>query len=672
MNNMNAIPDRSKLKATWNEFMATGEMTGTVLRKEIADSWNQCRAYGVDPLMERIETGIGEAEKAKIFAENKTLIETARPFLKSLFEVIRGLEMVVFLTDSNGFILDALGEGNIWDYCQAKNAVVGGSFHEKYCGTNAPGLALSLDRPFQMMAEEHYMKMVHVATCAAAPIHDERGAVIGSLDITAAYEVGLKHPHTLGMIVAGAQVIENQLRLRQELDRSFLANQYLQAATESMTTGLIVFDRDLVITHMNPAAARILGVSATTLPVGIQRIEGIIKNEVILSAVHKGEELSDHETILKESIRKTRCLVSLKPIRNLHGKRMGSVLFVKELRLVQELVQKITGLQAHYTFEDIKGRSHKIKETLNLANTVAKSPSNVVLVGESGTGKEMLAQGIHNAGPWSKGPFLAINCTAIPHDLIESELFGYEAGTFTGGLRSGKSGKLELATNGTLFLDEVNGMSLAMQAKLLRVLEEKRFQRLGGKSYLYLDARIMAATNNDLREEIHNGNFRNDLYYRLNVFEIRVPPLRERKGDIRFLASVFCEQISRNLGKMAKGISPQAMACLDAYSWPGNVRELKNWIERAINLTEGPLLVPSDFPAEKQPTEPLGQRPSRINHETPAPSHLGQMERETIRQVLEACGGNMTETARRLGIGRATLYRKLKKYGLAMARTVSS
>jgi len=295
----------------------------------------------------------------------------------------------------------------------------------------------------------------------------------------------------------------------------------------------------------------------------------------------------------------------------------------------------------------------------------------VVLVGESGTGKEMLAQGIHNAGPWSKGPFLAINCTAIPHDLIESELFGYEAGTFTGGLRSGKSGKLELATNGTLFLDEVNGMSLAMQAKLLRVLEEKRFQRLGGKSYLYLDARIMAATNNDLREEIHNGNFRNDLYYRLNVFEIRVPPLRERKGDIRFLASVFCEQISRNLGKMAKGISPQAMACLDAYSWPGNVRELKNWIERAINLTEGPLLVPSDFPAEKQPTEPLGQRPSRINHETPAPSHLGQMERETIRQVLEACGGNMTETAIRLGIGRSTLYRKLKKYGLAMARTVS-
>ena len=651
--------------------MATGEVTGTVLRREITASWKRCRAYGTDPFMERIETGMGEAEKARIFEENKPLIETARPFLKTLFEVIKSLEMVVFLTDRNGFILDALGEGDIWDYCQAKNAATGSSFHEKYCGTNAPALALNLDRPFQMVAEEHYIKMVHLATCAAAPIHDEHGSVIGSLDITAAYEVALEHPHTVGMIVAGAQVIENQLRLKKELDRSFLAGQYLRAATESMTTGLIVFDRDLVIAHMNPAAERILGVSATTLPVGVQRIQGIIKNEVILNAVHNGEELSDHETILKESIRKTRCLVSLKPICNLHGERMGSVLFVKELRLVQELVQKVTGLQAHYTFEDIKGRSHEIKETLSLANTVAKSPSNVVLVGESGTGKEMLAQSIHKAGPSSKEPFLGINCAAIPHDLIESELFGYEGGTFTGGLRSGKSGKLELAGSGTFFLDEVNGMSLGMQAKLLRVLEEKQFQRLGGNSYLRLSARIMAASNKDLPEEIDKGNFRSDLYYRLNVFEIRVPPLRERRGDIELLALAFTEQISRNLEKAVRGIAPEAMARLEAYSWPGNVRELKNWIERAVNITEGSLLVPADFPVEKQATEPLVKRPSLPDRGTSAPSHLCRVERDTIHQVLEACGGNMTETAKRLGIGRATLYRKLKKYGLSMARTVS-
>ena len=651
--------------------MATGEVTGTVLRKEIAASWKQCRAYGTDPFTDRIETGMGETEKAEIFAENKPLIETARPFLKSLFDVIKSLEMVVFLTDRNGFILDTLGEGDIWNYCQAKNAVAGSSFHEKHCGTNAPALALKLDRPFQMMAEEHYMKMVHVATCAAAPIHDEHGTVIASLDITAAYEVALKHPHTLGMMVAGAQVIENQLRLKKELERSFLAWEYLRAATESMTTGLIVFDRNQVITHMNPAAERTLGVSATTLPLGVQRIDGIIKNEVILDAIHNGEELSDHETILKESIRKTRCLVSLKPICNLHGERMGSVLFVKELRLVQELVQKVTGLQAHYTFEDIKGRSNQIKETLSLANTVARSPSNVVLVGESGTGKEMLAQSIHNAGPWSKGPFLAINCAAIPHDLIESELFGYEAGTFTGGLRSGKSGKLELARTGTLFLDEVNGMSLAMQAKLLRVLEEKRFQRLGGNTYLHLGARIVAAANKDLQKEINNGNFRSDLYYRLNVFEISIPPLRERKGDIGLLALAFTEQINRNLGKKVRGIAPEAMARLNVYRWPGNVRELKNWIERAVNISKDALLAPSDFPAQKGPPTPgcdVAPPPAK----DPVSPPLADVEREMIRQILESCGGNMSETARRLGIGRATLYRKLKKYGLAIARTVST
>lgn len=671
MSHVKTIPNRKELKAAWNEFVSTGEVRSGVVRDEILESWKRCRSYGLDPHIGLIVTDLSEEDKKRIITENMALIETARPFLKSLFEVIKSLEMVVFLTDRNGFILESLGDGAIWDYCQAKNAVMGSSFHEKHCGTNAPALALRQDRPFQMMAEEHYIKIVHLATCAAAPIHDEHGSVIGSLDITAAYEVGLKHPHTLGMIVAAAQVIENQLRLKKELERSFLAWEYLRAATESMTTGLIVFDRDLVITHMNPAAERILGVSATTLPVGAQRIQGIIKNEVILNAVHNGEELSDHETILKESIRKTRCLVSLKPISNLHGERMGSVLFVKELRLVQELVQKVTGLKAHYTFADIKGQSREIKETLSLAKTVAKSPSNVVLVGESGTGKEMLAQSIHNAGPWPEGPFLAINCAALPHDLIESELFGYEAGTFTGGLRGGKSGKLELAGTGTLFLDEVNGMSLAMQSKLLRVLEEKRFQRLGGKSNLHLRARIMAAANRDLREEIDNGNFRSDLYYRLNVFEIRVPPLRERKGDIGLLALAFTKQISRSLGKTVKGITPEAVARLKANPWPGNVRELKNWIERAVNLTEGSLLAPADFPAQEGPPVPRRDA-APPPAQDPVSFPLADVEREMIRQVLRSCGGNMTETAKRLGIGRATLYRKLKKHGLAMARTVSS
>ncbi len=669
---MNSIADRKELEAAWEGFASTGEVSSSGLRREIIESWKRCRNYGTDPFMDRIDPGLTEAEKEHIFAENRNLIDTALPFLKSLFELIKSLEMVVFLTDGNGFILEALGEGAIWAYCQAKNAVPGSSFHERYCGTNAPALALRMDRPYQMTGAEHYMKAVHVATCAAAPIHDEHGAVIGSLDITAACEVGLKHPHTLGMIVAAAQVIENQLRLKKELARSFLAAQYLRAATQSMATGLIIFDRDLNITHMNPAAERIIGVSASTLPKEGRQVDRVISNQVILDAIQSGTELSDHELILKESIRKTRCLTSLKPISNPGGEAMGSVLFLKELRLVQELVHKVTGLQAYYHFEDMEGQSREIRETIDMARTVADSPSNVVLAGESGTGKEMLAQGIHNAGPWSAGPFLAINCAAIPHDLIESELFGYEAGTFTGGLRSGKSGKLELAAGGTLFLDEVNGMSLAMQAKLLRVLEEKRFQRLGGGSYLRLGARIIAATNRNLAEEISNGNFRSDLYYRLNVFEILVPPLRERRGDIEVLARLFAKRISETLGKEVAGLSAEASSALRDYPWPGNVRELKNWIERAVNVTGGPYLALEDFPAVNRPDRP-SPRSSRLYQPQPPPSaapRLSDMERETIRRALDSCAGNMTAAARHLGIGRTTLYRKLKKHDLVLTRTV--
>jgi transcriptional regulator with PAS, ATPase and Fis domain len=351
---------------------------------------------------------------------------------------------------------------------------------------------------------------------------------------------------------------------------------------------------------------------------------------------------------------------------------MGSVLFLKELKIIQEMMQKVAGFQDYYSFGDIKGHSKEIKEAIALAKTVSSSPSNVMLAGESGTGKEMLAQAIHSDGAWSSGPFLAINCAAIPNELIESELFGYEAGTFTGGLRGGKSGKFEMANSGTLFLDEVNGMPLSMQAKLLRVLEEKRFQRLGGNTYFHLEARIIAATNKDLLEEVDKGNFRNDLYYRLNVFEIQVPPLRERVGDIELLALVFTEQINRNLGRKVEGIAPEAIDYLKTYCWPGNVRELKNWIERAVNITRGPDLTPGDFPFVEQGIEPLEERPSRPDPGRASSLPLGLVERDTILQVLDDCGGNMSKTARKLGIGRATLYRKLKKHDIAMTRTVST
>ena len=666
MDHKNKILDRKKLKAAWQEFIKTGKVKHGVIRDEILESWQRCKSHGLNPHVKRAVTNISEGEKNKIITQASVLIETSRPFLKSLFELIKSLEMVVYLTDKDAFILDAMGEGEIWEYSKARVDIPGGCFGERYIGTNAVAMALALDRPYQMIAEEHYLKFIHLATCAAAPIHDETGAIIGSLDLTASYEMGLKHPHTLGMIAAAAKVIENQLRVKAELERSFLANQYLNASIESMSTGVIIISQANLITHINPAAERILGISASTI--SDKSIKNVIKNEIILGALQEDKRLKDHEIILSESIIKRRCLVTLKSIPDIQGKRMGTVLFLKELKELQQLVQKVTGLQAQYTFQDIMGESKEIKKTIEIARSVAKSQSSVIIEGESGTGKEMLAQSIHNAGPTSKGPFLAINCASIPHDLIESELFGYEPGTFTGGLRGGKSGKLEMAHGGTLFLDEINAMSLEMQAKLLRILEEKKFLRLGGETYFMLEARIIAATNKNLLQGIERGSFRSDLYYRLSVFEIHVPPLRDRKGDIKLLSLAFIRTISAKLGKKVDGISPEALEYLESTSWPGNARQLKNWIERAVNLTNHRLLNLEDFTWEghKQEANPDGA-PISITKSFPS---LNKIEKDTIKAVLEECQGNISQASVRLGIGRATFYRKLKKYNLHLLKNI--
>jgi len=661
-------PDRAELRAAWEQFVSHGTLNPDLVRQEILESWERCKSYGLDPYAPDICAEFNAEDKERIFQEKHFLMKTARPFLQGLYKLIRSMEMVVFLTDQCGFILEALGDGPIWEYCQAKNAVVGSSFNERFCGTTAPGIALRLDSPYQMVAEEHYLESIHVASCAAAPIHDEFGNIVACLDITSSYDTALKHPHTLGMIVAAAQVIENQLRLTKELERSRVAGEYLRAATQTMEMGLIILDQQHKVTHMNPAAERILGVSRE----GIEgsNIQSLVGNETIVEVLNRGGQLEDREILLRESADQSRFLTTIRPIFDQESNPMGNLLLLKEFKAVQRLMQKMVGFEARYTFEDIWGESREIVDTIALARQVAKTASNVVLVGESGTGKEMFAQGIHNAGPFARGPFLGVNCAAIPNDLIESELFGYEPGTFTGALRSGKPGRLELACDGTLLLDEVNCMPPDMQAKLLRVLEERRFLRLGGKHYISLRARIIAASNQNLQDEMSRGNFRSDLYYRLCVMEIRVPPLRIRKGDIPVLADRFIEQVSRRLNKEVYGLSPAALAYLESQPWPGNVRQLLNWIERAVSLSESQILQVNNFPQE----EPMKARPRLEALAQPRPdpdTNLGTIERVAIRKVVEQCDGNLSKASQQLGISRATLYRKMNRYNITVEKTVT-
>ena len=303
------------------------------------------------------------------------------------------------------------------------------------------------------------------------------------------------------------------------------------------------------------------------------------------------------------------------------------------------------------------GHSPEWTGVLKKATQVAATETTALLQGESGTGKEVVARFIHRASPRKDGPFIAINCAALPEQLLESELFGYERGAFTGAQQS-KVGQIELASNGVLFLDEITEMSPASQAKFLRVLQEREFQRLGGTRPIKANVRVIAATNRDLRKAVERGTFREDLYYRLQVFDITIPPLRDRKSDVLLLADAFLQDIARSFGRPPAGLTAAARHALLEHSWPGNVRELRNALERAAILSEGGLIAPQHL---LLPTTPHAA--------TAETTDLNEVERQTIGHVMRETRGNKSRAAKRLGLTRTQLYGRLRKYGLDTADT---
>jgi transcriptional regulator with PAS, ATPase and Fis domain len=670
MDDNNTFWPNEALKEAWKNHVSGRPFAEDILRPEIRDSWKRCRACGVDHNATSFPPpSLSSGQIKSLVFKKSSLITAARDVLNNFYYYINNMDVVIFLVDEDGYILYTTGEGPIWKYMnEATNVLVGNSVDESLVGTNAPFMALKLDKPYEMVAEEHYTQTLHACRCVAAPIHNENGRIIGCLDLTLTHQSALKHPHTFAMIIALAGMIEKQLGLVHSIEEAYFLGQSLQSAIAAMNDGLVVISGDNTIVHLNLAAERLLGIRLEEA--AKKRVDEVIKSKIIIDAIDRREQFSDQEIVLDEPASRPRCLVSLNPIISSTKKHLGSTLLFKEYKVVQKLVQKVVGLKAHYTFNDIRGKSPQIKDVIRMANAVANSDSIIIITGESGTGKELIAQSVHNAGCRSEGPFLPINCAAIPYDLIESELFGYEAGTFTGGLRQGKPGKLELVKGGTLFLDEINGMSMDMQAKLLRVLEDRQFQRLGGNNYIPLDARIISATNQNLLERVNHGNFRSDLYYRLSVIEINIPGLRERTSDIEILVGHFIEEKNRQLGRSIQGISREAMDFLMSYSWPGNVRELKNWIERAVNLAHGDLLNIEDFSGlavsiAKPPIMPA------MKEESPEGRKLVDLfERDFIRKILEECEGNILKTAKRLAMSRATLYRKMEKYQITMSRSV--
>ncbi|MFB0518096.1 MAG: sigma-54-dependent transcriptional regulator [Acidobacteriota bacterium] len=328
---------------------------------------------------------------------------------------------------------------------------------------------------------------------------------------------------------------------------------------------------------------------------------------------------------------------------------------ISHQQLLQENILLRQELKRVYHFRDIVGKNYKMQEIFELIRTVADSDASVLILGESGTGKELIARAIHYSSRRAEKPFVSVSCSALPESLLESELFGYEKGAFTGAVRD-KPGRFEEANKGTLFLDEVGEMKPETQLHLLRVLQEREIRRLGGTGVIKVDVRIIAATNKDLERAVKEGSFREDLYYRLNVVTIQLPPLREREDDIPLLAERFLMKYNIKNNKNLEGISPKAIALLVQYHWPGNVRELENVIERAVVITKHRIIQPEDLPPHIQSfQESKGIQPRKLK----------EVEKEHIQHTLEENKWNISKTSKVLGIDRSTLYKKIRHYGLS-------
>ncbi|MDH5668410.1 MAG: sigma-54 dependent transcriptional regulator, partial [Nitrospira sp.] len=328
---------------------------------------------------------------------------------------------------------------------------------------------------------------------------------------------------------------------------------------------------------------------------------------------------------------------------------------IREAALRREVNRLRKEIHKEYSFHQILGKSKAIQVVFDLIRRVADSPTNVLITGESGTGKELVAKAIHYNSGRKEAPFIPVNCAAIPEQLLESELFGHMRGAFTDA-KMDKRGLFEEAQKGTLFLDEISELPLMLQAKILRAIQEKEIRRVGATKPISVDVRIMAATNLNLVEEVRNKRFREDLYYRLNVIELRLPPLRERREDIPLLVEAFLKKCGEGIGKTVRGVSESALAMLIDYTWPGNVRELENVIERAVTLSRNDRISPDDLPPAVQGAR--GDR--RVLDEAAEKSlPLHEIEKEYIKKILEKTGGNKYQAAHALGIDRKTLYRKL-------------
>lgn len=475
---------------------------------------------------------------------------------------------------------------------------------------------------------------------------------------------------SLFLDMSGAKILMKKL---QESEKEF--NAILEGLIESPTMAYVIVDKEGYITVINQTYLDMIGISREDA-LG-RHIYDVTPHSKLPEIIKTGR--TDRVDIWPVNGRDT--IVSRVPLikdgeiigaigQSLFLDLSGASILMKKLQETEKELnfykdQVIQIYSAKWCFDNLIGQSPNFLTTKNMAWQLSQTVSTILITGESGTGKELFAQAIHNSSARCAGPFVRINCAALPDNLLESELFGYEEGAFTGARKGGKPGKFDLAKGGTIFLDEIGDMPLTMQTKLLTVLQERVVERIGGTNPIPIDVRVIAATNRDLEKMVAEQTFREDLYYRLNVVRLTIPPLRERVEDISLLVDDLIKRLNAHLRTNIQGINPPALDLLQSYRWPGNVRELENLLERAMNLchmNQQSLLKVEHFPS-------LGNSKfSKIeildNGQTALPDLLDGIEEQLLRKALHEADGNKAKTAKILGIHSSALYRKLKKYGL--------
>ncbi|MCJ7814192.1 MAG: sigma 54-interacting transcriptional regulator, partial [Candidatus Atribacteria bacterium] len=480
---------------------------------------------------------------------NRYLIEASQLIMEIAEKMINGSGFRIDLSDKDGYILKMIGDKKILEESEKIGVVIGAKRTELIAGTNSIGVTLFTGKPIQIIGPEHYSVYPRYWTCSSAPIRNPSGNIIGSLNMAGKYH--LLHKHTLGMVVGIANAIESALKIEKKVSELKINNKFLNTIIESISDGLIVINKTGEITHLNSIAGKILGKEPHEA-IG-KPIDKLIRtNFSLLNVLNNRKGYLEKEIIvtpLYDKKNSQQYLLTEKVVEDSEGESQGITALFKEMKKVHRLIGNFIGANTRYNFSSIIGNNVKLMKAVNLAKVASVSSCKILIQGESGTGKEIFAQAIHNNSNRRDKPFIAINCAAIPRDLVESELFGYEGGAFTGAKKEGRPGKFELAEGGTLFLDEIESMPLEAQPKLLRILESNQLMRIGGNKIITTDVRIISTTNQDLLLAAKKGNFREDLLYRINTVTVGVPPLRERKDDIPILVKYICDKIGRRINK---------------------------------------------------------------------------------------------------------------------------